>query len=178
MNIDEEARMFSKENKISIFEDKTIYRLFTQYKNYSNKIYSEIKEKIRPDAVFPCMLKIIESNIFHSKNPLVIGVEILEGNLYIGTTLINSSKVYIGKVIGIQMNKMDVKLGKKGQSVCIKIDNEINPNITYGRHFTHKELLYSNLTRKSIDLLKEFFKNELSRDDVSLIMKLKKEIGL
>ena len=76
------------------------------------------------------------------------------------------------------MNKIDVKLGKKGQSVCIKIDNEINPNIMYGRHFTHKELLYSNLSRKSIDLLKEFFKNELSRDDVSLIMKLKKEIGL
>lgn len=178
VNIDTDAKIFAKENKITIFEDKTIYRLYTQYKEHFNKIYSEIKDNARTNTVFPCVLKIIESNVFNKKNPLVLGVEIQEGSLHIGTPLITlPSKTYIGKVVGIQVNKQDVKIGKQGQSVCIKLDNESNPNIMYGRHFTHTDILYSNLTRKSVDILKEFFKKDLTKDDIGLLMKLKKQIG-
>jgi translation initiation factor 5B len=177
-NIDQDAKTYAKENKITIFEDQTIYRLYTQYKEYFNKIYAEIKENSRANTVFPCVIKIIESNVFNKKNPLVLGVEVSEGTLHLGTPLIIlPSKTYIGKVVGIQVNKQDVKIGKQGQSVCVKIDNESNPNIMYGRQFTHTDLLYSSLTRKSVDILKEYFKKELSKDDIGLLVKLKKQIG-
>ena len=178
VNIDPDAKTYAKENKITIFEDQTIYRLYTQYKEYFNKIYAEIKENSRANTVFPCVIKIIESNVFNKKNPLVLGVEVIEGTLHLGTPLIIlPSKTYIGKVVGIQVNKQDVKIGKQGQSVCVKIDNESNPNIMYGRQFTHTDLLYSNLTRKSVDILKEYFKKELSKDDIGLLVRLKKQIG-
>ena len=177
VEIDKEAIQYAKDNKIHIFHDNTIYRLFNQYKEFANTLYLDRKEKMRTNTVFPCILKIIESNIFNKKNPLIIGVEVLEGTLHLGTPLIIiPSKTLIGKVVGIQVNKQDVKVGKTGQSICIKIDNISNPGIMYGRHFTHKDLLYPNITRASIDLLKKYFKKDISKEDIGLLVKLKKLI--
>lgn len=177
VEIDKDAIQYANDNKITIFKDDTIYRLFNQYKDFANKLYADRKEKMKSLTVFPCILKIIESNIFNKKNPLVMGVEVQEGTLNLGTPLIIESKTYIGKVIGIQVNKQDVKVGKKGQMVCVKIDNQTNPGIMYGRHFTHKDLLYSNVSRASVDILKQYFKTDLSKEDVGLLIKLKKIFG-
>jgi len=176
VEIDKEATQYAKDNGITIFKDETIYRLFNQYKDFANKLYADRKERMRSLTVFPCVLKIIESNVFNKKNPLVMGVEVQEGTLHLGTPLIIESKIYIGKVVGIQVNKQDVKIGKKGQSVCVKIDNQTNPGIMYGRHFTHKDLLYSNVSRASVDILKQYFKPDISKEDVALLVKLKKII--
>lgn len=178
VKIDDEAIQYAKLSNIHIFSENTIYRLFNQYKEFTLKMFNERKEKARIDAVFPCVLKIIESNIFNKKNPLIMGIEIQEGTLHIGTPLITlPEKIYIGTVVGIQINKHDVTIGKQGQSVCVKIDNQINQNIMYGRHFTHTNLLYSNISRKSIDILKEYFKKSITKDDINLLVKLKKLIA-
>jgi len=178
VEIDKEAQQYASDNNITIFEDKTIYRLFNQYKEYANKQYEVRKEKARTNTVFPCVLRIIESNVFNKKNPLIMGVEILEGTLHLGTPLIIlPSKTFIGNIVGIQVNKQDVKIGKTTQSVCIKINNESNQNIMYGRQFGSKDLLYSNLSRSSVDLLKEYFKKDLTKEDIGLLLKLKKQIG-
>jgi len=178
VKVDPQALTYAKDNSIIIFQDQTIYRLFNQYKEYFIKVYGERKLEAKTKTVFPCILKIIELNIFNKKNPLVMGVEVLEGNLHLNTPLIIlQDKTYIGKVVGIQVNKKDVDIGKQVQSVCVKIDNESNPNITYGRQFTHKDLLYSNLTRQSVDMLKEYFKKDLSKEDIGLLVKLKNKIG-
>lgn len=179
IKIDEDVKKFAKENKINIFSDVTIYKLYEQYKNFIDLKFEERKKIAKLDAVFPCILKIIESNVFNKKNPIIMGVEILEGNLHIGTPLIIlPSKMFIGKIVSIQINKKDIIIGKKGQNVCIKINNETNQNIMYDRHFTHTDLLYSNISKKSIDVLKEYFKPEVSKEDVELLIKLKKLIGL
>lgn len=178
VEIEKEAIDYAESNNIKIFKDETIYRLFNQYKDHANKLYIERKEKMKNDTVFPCILKIIENNIFNKKNPLIMGVEVIEGTLNLGTPLIIlPSKTFIGKVIGIQINKKDVNIGRTGQFVCIKVDNQTNTGIMYGRHFTHNDLLYSNITRASIDILKEYFKNDVSREDIGLLVKLKKLIG-
>jgi len=45
----------------------------------------------------------------------------------------------------------------------------------YGRHFDLNDLLYSKMTRDAIDILKENYKDELSKEDWMLIRdKLKK----
>jgi len=177
VEIDKEATQYAKDNGITIFKDETIYRLFNQYRDFANKLYIDRKEQMRELTVFPCILKIIESNIFNKKNPLIMGVEVLEGTLHLGTPLIIESKIYIGKIVGIQVNKQDVKIGKKGQQICVKIDNQSNPGIMYGRHFTHKDLLYSNVSRASVDILKQYFKTDISKEDIGLLVKLKKMFG-
>ena len=48
----------------------------------------------------------------------------------------------------------------------------------YGRHFDDTNQIVSILTRDSIDSLKEFFKDELSKDDWKLVIQLKKMFGI
>lgn len=178
VDIDDEATQYAKNNKITILKDETIYRLFSKYKTLCSNVYLEKKEKMRLETSFPCILKIIESNVFNKKNPFIMGVEIQEGSLHLGTPLIvisNNVKTIIGRVVGIQVNKKDIGIAKQGQSVCIKIESE--SNITYGRHFSHRDLLYPNLTRKSVDILKQYFKKDLSNDDIHLLIKLKQLIN-
>lgn len=44
---------------------------------------------------------------------------------------------------------------------------------TYGRHLEEKDTLYSLISRKSIDVLKEFYRSDVSNEEWLLIKKLK-----
>ena len=44
---------------------------------------------------------------------------------------------------------------------------------TYGRQLEEKDTLYSMVSRKSIDCLKEFYRADVSNDEWMLIKKLK-----
>ena len=48
----------------------------------------------------------------------------------------------------------------------------------YGRHFDDSNQIASILTRDSIDSLKQYFKDELSKDDWKLVIQLKKTFGI
>jgi translation initiation factor 5B len=66
-------------------------------------------------------------------------------------------------------------MAKAGDEVSIKIDNTTGeaPKL-YGRHFTHEDPLISRISRQSIDVCKEHFREDLSREDWSLVIELKK----
>lgn len=44
----------------------------------------------------------------------------------------------------------------------------------YGRHFDEKDELVSKISRESIDACKNYFREDLSKDDWKLVMSLKK----
>jgi translation initiation factor 5B len=47
--------------------------------------------------------------------------------------------------------------------------------VTFGRQFDKDSMLTSSISRKSIDALKESFRDEMSREDWELIIELKNE---
>ena len=172
VNIDEDVEELAIKNGIKIFSAEIIYHLFDQYIKYRDEMIKERKTLYRPQAVFPCSLKILEKHIYNKKSPLIFGVNVLEGNLQLGTPLIiPETKLILGNVIGIQHDGKEVEIGKKGTDVCIKIENK--DNIQYGRHFDHKNNLCSAVTRKSIDIIKNHFRDESTIDDAKLLMRLK-----
>jgi len=131
-------------------------------------------------AVFPCIIKILPQHIFNQKDPIIVGVEVLEGILKLGTPLCVPSLggLHVGKVISIESNGKEQEIARKGTSVAVKIVNEQNPTITYGRQFDSTNALYSTLTRQSIDALKEKFKDKLDNEDWRLVIKLKKVFNI
>ena len=172
--IDDDAQELANKNGIKIFSAEIIYHLFDFYKKYRDEMIEERKSLYRPQVVFPCILKILEKHVYNKKNPLIFGVSILEGNLHIGTPIITSdTKTYIGRVIGIQLNSNEVTIGKKGAEVCIKVENDQNSNIMYGRQFDHKNPICSAITRASIDIIKNHFRDEATIEDAKLLSKLK-----
>lgn len=43
----------------------------------------------------------------------------------------------------------------------------------YGRHLEEKDILYSLISRQSIDTLKEFYRQDVSNEEWALVKKLK-----
>jgi translation initiation factor 5B len=99
-------------------------------------------------------------HIFNKKSPIIVGVEIIDGVLKLGTPLVIPTLEFleIGIVTSIENNRKEVTSAKKGQQVAIKITNDANPTLTFGRQFDHTPVIYSKISRASIDALKEFFK--------------------
>ena len=46
----------------------------------------------------------------------------------------------------------------------------------YGRHFDHTDELVARMTRPSIDAMKEFYRDELQKDDWRLVVELKTKL--
>jgi translation initiation factor IF-2 len=65
---------------------------------------------------------------------------------------------------------------KSSGSVAIRIKS--GPSIMIGRHLDENDQLISLLTRKSIDLLKEHFRNYMEKSDWNLVRSLKPFFGI
>jgi translation initiation factor 5B len=176
VKIDHDAQVMADEMHVRVFKADIIYHLFDQFSAYMNKITEERRKAAEATAVYPVVLKIMPQHIFNKKDPMVFGVEVSEGVLKIGTPLVIPSNdfLFIGNVIGIENNRKEVPQAKKGASVAVKISNASNPTMTYGRQFDHTGAIYSRISRESIDALKEFFKNDVAKEDWQLIIKMKK----
>jgi len=174
--IEREAREHAQEMNVRIMTADIIYHLFDQFTRFMDELNAKRREEAAEIAVFPSIVKILPQHVFNQKDPIIVGVEIVEGILKVGTPLCVPALggLHVGKVTSIESNGREQQTAKKGASVAIKIHNEGNPNITYGRQFDASHSLYSTLTRASIDALKANFKDSLENEDWRLVVKLKK----
>ncbi|KAF8405903.1 hypothetical protein HHK36_007981 [Tetracentron sinense] len=172
-----EARELADEAGVKIFIADTIYHLFSQFKDYIDNLKEEKKKKAAEEVVFPCVLKIMPNCVFNKKDPIVLGVDVLEGIAKIGTPICIPSREFIdiGRIASIEINHKQVDLAKKGQKVALKIasTNAEEQQKMYGRHFEIDDELVSHITRKSIDILKDNYREDLSMEEWRLVAKLK-----
>lgn len=67
-----------------------------------------------------------------------------------------------------------VKKSQAGGGVAVKIEHAVYESAKmFGRHFDDKDELYSQITRQSIDVMKESFRKDVSMEEWALIKKLK-----
>ncbi|XP_058074926.1 uncharacterized protein LOC131223506 [Magnolia sinica] len=164
-----EAWELADETSVKIFIANIIYHLFDQFKAYIDNLKEEKKKEAAEDAVFPCVLKIMPNCIFNKKDPIVLGVDVLEGIVKVGTPICIPSRDFIdiGRIAFIEINHKQVDIAKKGQKVAIKIastSTEEQQNM-YGRHFEIDDELVSHISRKSIDTLKSNYQDDLSIEE-------------
>merc|ERR1712093_310488 len=180
VKIDKEAQLYADEQGIKIFTADIIYHLFDAFTAHMALIAEKKKEESKHDAVFPCVLNTVA--VFNKTGPIVVGVDVVDGNLRMHTPIaavkqnaITGVKeiVGIGRVTGIERDHKQIQICKKGQpSVAVKIEMS-GHQPTYGRHLEEKDTLYSLISRKSIDVLKEFYRTDVSNEEWLLIKKLK-----
>jgi translation initiation factor aIF-2/yIF-2 len=180
VKVSQEAQEEADHLGIRIMTADIIYHLFDQFKVYIDGIRNAQRAAALSsnDAVFPCVVQIIPEFVFNKKGQLVFGVQIVDGSLRLGTPLCvaDKSNLEIGRVISIEKDHKPVEKANRGDLVAIKIDtaNSPNPTTTYGRHFDHTNKLYSLISRKTIDSLKEFFKEQMKKEDWLLVIELKR----
>lgn len=127
-------------------------------------------------AVFPCILKI--NAVFMTKDPILLGVDIVEGSLRIGTPLavvIAGKTIKLGRVTGIELNHKPLKVAKKGSpAVAVKIEGPDQPMM--GRQVPEDSQVVSLIDRESIDVLRKLFRDEVTKDEWILIARFFKKL--
>jgi len=85
VKIDKEAAAYAEDNGIKIFTADIIYHLFDAFTKHMDEILEKKKENSKLDAVFPCVLNTVA--VFNKTNPIVVGVDVVDGQLKIGTPI-------------------------------------------------------------------------------------------
>ena len=160
VDTDEDVIGFASQHNINIITDYTIYRLYDQYNIRRNDIINMRKEANKHLLVYPCVFQILKNHIYNKKGPFIFGVKIMEGELHLNTPIITDERLFLGKITSIQKEEKNINIASKGSEVCIKIEDNVE-NITYGRQFDFKNILYSNISAQSIDIFNNHFKDEI-----------------
>ncbi|KAK6346853.1 hypothetical protein TWF696_006959 [Orbilia brochopaga] len=175
VKIDREAQAYADEVGVKLFTADIIYHLFDAFKAYQEQLREEDQRRTADQAVFPCVLRVVQ--VFHQRDPIVVGIDVLEGSLRVGTPIAipkpGGENVVLGRVTSIELNHKAVPIAKKtSPSVAVKIEAGNQPVL--GRHWDEKDTLYSHISRLSINTLKDHFREEVAKEDWALIVQLKK----
>lgn len=180
VKVERDAQDLADREGLTIFTADIIYHLFDKFTAYTEDYKQKQKEKHKHIAVFPCKIRVLPQHIFNSRDPIVLGVNIEAGICRLGTPLTVPSNEFcdIGVVTGIEANHKNMERATAGQEVCIKIEPTGEAPRMYGRHFTHEDIITSKISRESIDALKKYFRDEMSKNEWQLIIELKKLFGI
>ena len=185
--VEREAQREADRLGIKIFTADIIYHLFDKFNVHIKTETERLRARFSAIATFPCKLDIIPECIFNKRDPIVIGVRVKEGILKVGTPICVYGKgeqqppihkggklfCHLGVVQSIQVDKEEMETAKVGQEVCIKIDPVGQDKKALGRHFDESDTLISSIRRESIDAVKNYFRDDLSKADWKLMKELK-----
>ncbi|KAI6239049.1 Eukaryotic translation initiation factor 5B [Aphelenchoides fujianensis] len=180
--VDRDVQQFADREGVRIFQADIIYHLEDSFLKYREELKQKRRKENEHLAIFPCRLRVLPQHIFNARNPIVLGVSVEAGKLKKGTPIVAKTPddvVFLGTVTSIEHDHNLQDMARAGDEVSIKIENTTGeaPKL-YGRHFTHTDPLVSRISRQSIDACKNFFRDDLSKDDWSLVIQLKKMLKI
>jgi len=191
-----DAERLAKEIGIKIYTAEIIYHLFDSFMARVAEIKAKKKEEARKKAVVPCVFRIVDDRcIFNKKDPYILGVDVIEGTLKLGTPIcipnvpftgdaktqeMATEILEFGNVMSIEKDKKQIEYATRlNGNIAIRIEQRRNAKeYTLGRHWSHESWFLSKINRESIDLLKEHFRDDLPKEDWKLIVKLKKVLNV
>ncbi|SCU96266.1 LAMI_0F05908g1_1 [Lachancea mirantina] len=189
VKIDKEAEQYAEEQGIKIFNADVIYHLFDAFTAYQNQLLEKRRKDFLQDAIFPCVLNTLQ--IINKRGPMIIGVDVQEGSLRTGTpicavktdpTTKEKTVLLLGRVVSLEINHQPVNEVKRGQTaagVAMRLEDPSGQQPIWGRHVDEKDTLYSMISRKSIDVLKDqAFRDQVPKSDWMLIRKMKPVLGI
>ena len=148
VRVTKEASEFAEQEGIKIFTAEIIYHLFDEFTLYLKQCQDERKNTGGTDAIFPCMLEVIKEAVYNRKAPIILGVNVIAGQLKIGTALVVPEKdvsihyflfylfnffpiqnLKIGVVESIEQNRKAVtKVTPKDGAVAVRIGGQSHIN--------------------------------------------------
>ena len=179
--ITREAQEIADTNNIKIFSADIIYALFDMFMAHLKGMKATALEANKTVAVFPCSFKVLPNSVFRAADPIILGVEILVGQLRIGTPVFTLREDFsvqqVGTVVGVEKEHTAVVVSRTGMQVGVKIQPK-ETSMTMGRHVSETATFHSFVTRDSIDALKSSFREEMTTEDWKLVIELKKMLSI
>jgi translation initiation factor 5B len=85
VKVDKDAAAYAQDLGIKIFTADIIYHLFDAFTKHMDQLLEQKKEESKLHAVFPCVLRQVA--VFNKRDPIVAGVDVIEGELKLLTPL-------------------------------------------------------------------------------------------
>ncbi|OYT35004.1 MAG: translation initiation factor IF-2 [Candidatus Aenigmarchaeota archaeon ex4484_52] len=163
VDVDEDIKILSKQKKIQIFKEKIIYNLIKKYDDYIDDLKKQQKENLEKQIIFPFKIKLLDGCIFRKNHPFIGGFEILCGVAKNNAQLMDENGRNAGRIEQIQINGKTRSTAQTEEKVAIS-SNHFN----FEKNIKEKQVFYSFLNNKNIELLKEKIMQEsdyLSKDE-------------
>jgi len=170
------ARDQAKRDGVQIVASKSIYELDSQLDRFKSDLNDKNKKEAAADAVFPVTLRVLQE---FRKSPMILGVQVENGQLRVGTPLCVSGAdgiVVVGQVAAMQKEGKPVSMVRKPDQVGVEITQTTEQaKIKYGKGkaFESGDYMCSYVTRLSIQALQHFH-DEMSAEDLRLLEDMKK----
>ena len=97
VKVDKDAQELADQMGVKIFTAEIIYHLFDDFTRHMKQLNEQKKEESKMLAVFPCVLRPVA--VFNKKDPIVVGVDVIDGNLRLSTPI---AAVKINSVTGVK----------------------------------------------------------------------------
>lgn len=85
VKVDKEAAAYAADVGVKIFTADIIYHLFDDFTKHMAALTEQRKEEAKLLAIFPCVINPVA--VFNKKDPIVIGIDVIEGSLRMHTPL-------------------------------------------------------------------------------------------
>ncbi|NVM01889.1 MAG: translation initiation factor IF-2 [Candidatus Helarchaeota archaeon] len=155
--------------EIPIFENKIIYRLVEDYKEWYLNKKEELKKLQLKDVTQPGKVKVLRGFIFRRTDPAIVGVKVLTGRVKPKNRLISGEGKMVGLIREVQDKGQNIDLANSGQEVAISIRGA-----TVGRTFKEEDELLVDVPEHHFKILKNKFWDELPFEEQELLEELAK----
>lgn len=172
IEVDKQTEDYAKFSKVKIFSAGIIYHLYDMFTKHLRECFEAKRDSLKDETVFPCVLQLLDC--FHNKDPLILGVRVEKGRITMKQPLCFKSGRPLGRVEGIQKDGNPLPEARAGLEVAIRINTADN-SITYGRTFSMSDTshIYAHMTRQSINILKEFYRDDLTKEEWGCVKQLR-----
>ncbi len=173
VSVAETCKKEIENNKLKLFEEKIIYNLLENYERWVSDEKAAEKKQAFEQLAFPGKIRVLPRHCFRVSNPLICGVEVLEGRIKKGNALLNENGEEIGVIRNIQNEKKEVDFACKGKQLAISISGP-----TFGRQVKDKQILFVDVPSEDIALLCGKYASALTDGEKELLNQIKKFKGI
>ncbi len=135
---------------IAYFESDIVYQLVEEYEEWVAEVERSQREVVLENITRPAKFRLLPEHTFRSSGPAVVGVEILDGVLNAGSSVMTPDGDVVGRVKAIQDEGESIDSASKGMEVAVSITNA-----TVGRQIAEGDTLYTNPSGTDYQVIRE-----------------------
>jgi len=139
--------------KVKIIVRDIIYSLLDDYKLWSEEVMSRLEAKELENLVRPAKVEVLQNCIFRQSSPCIAGIEVIEGIIRNGVSLIDKQGNKIDIIKSMQFENKSVSEVEKGRQVAASF-----PNIVAAKKIVEGETYYSDISVSDFKRLKKLTK--------------------
>ncbi len=164
VDVSPDAREEAEKQGIPLVEENVIYRLIETYDEWAEEKREDVRREKLKDFVRPGKFVLKLGFVFRRSNPAIVGVDVLGGILKPKFPLMRKDGKKIGTIKEIQREQETVPEAVAGDELAVSI-----AGATVGRHIEEGDVLYVDVPRDQVIVLKRDLRDMLSGDELGVL---------